>query len=342
MPPIRCGYVVFQGTEKYIVPLLVSKGTQAASSLIKMIATHLSIPSRAKLLNDNTRYIFSYIVLYKKEAELPRVSDYLQRETTITFDSLLRYHYQRVHNELLLHLSTHYSQVFRGLKILATHDDNFKGSIKTNEEMASYLQPRILGVLAFFDGQLLTSSVPMEEKKLALQSLVSIIGLMGVKIISGIRHKIMNTLRIGLQFTDREFVEISCRAWNCFVRSLELPFLGQMLPQIVATLLPMLAQLPKQSAEIFNFMIVDNRTALKKHFHDIYFLPELPELTEANKVLKQLSDSPSSAADFRGNVVHTLKGIQHESLDVRVHALSKLKKLLQEQTVSKVTDLEVQ
>ena len=208
--------------------------------------------------------------------------------------------------------------------------------------MASYLQPRILGVLAFFDGQLLTSSVPMEEKKLALQSLVSIIGLMGVKIISGIRHKIMNTLRIGLQFTDREFVEISCRAWNCFVRSLELPFLGQMLPQIVATLLPMLAQLPKQSAEIFNFMIVDNRTALKKHFHDIYFLPELPELTEANKVLKQLSDSPSSAADFRGNVVHTLKGIQHESLDVRVHALSKLKKLLQEQTVSKVTDLEVQ
>ena len=299
-----------------------------------MIATHLSVPSRAKLLNENTRYIFSYIVLYNKEAELPRVSDYLQRETSITFDSLLRYHYQRVHNELLLHLSTHHSQVFRGLKILAKHDDGFKGQIKTNEEMANYLQPRILGVLAFFDTQLLTTSIPMEDKKLTLQSLVSIIGLMGVKIISGIRHKIMNTLRIGLTFTDKEFVEISCRAWNCFVRSLELPFLGQMLPQIVATLLPLLNQLPKQAAEIFNFMIVDNRTSLKHHFHDIYFLPEMPELSDANKILKQFSDGPTSAADFRGHLSHTMKGVQHESLDVRLHALSKLKKLLQEQTVS--------
>ena len=299
-----------------------------------MIATHLSIPSRAKLLNDSTRFIFVYLVLYKKEGEIQRVSDYLERETTIPFGSLLKVHYQRVHNELLLHLSTHRGQVFRGLKTLAQHDNQQKGQIKTNEEMANYLQPRILGVLAFFDSQLMNASVPMEEKKLALQSLVSIIDLMGVKIISGIRHKIMNTLRIGLSFKGKEFMEISCRAWNCFVRSIDICFLGQMLPQIVATLLPLLNQLPKQTAEIFNYMIVENRKALKSHFHDIYFLPEMPELAEANKVLRQLSDHAESSKDIQGQLRHTMKGIQHESLDVRLHALSKLKKLLQEQTVS--------
>lgn len=303
-----------------------------------MIATHLSVPSRAKLLHENTRFIFAFIILHKKEVEPLRVSEYLQRETTITFDSLLRYHYQQAHNELLLHLGTHPTQVFNGLKNLALLDKNFKGQVETNEEMANYLQPRILGVLAFFDSLFLKPHVPLEEKKLALQSLVSIIRLMGVKIISGIRHKIMNTLRMGLKFKDRGFVEISCRAWNCFVRSIDICFLGQMLPQIVATLLPLLNELPKQVAEIFNYLIVDNRMALKAFFHDIYFLPEMPELSEANKVLQQFSSAADAGSNIHSQLSHAMKGIQHESLDVRLHAMSKLKKLLQENMVSTITD----
>ena len=41
--------------------------------------------------------------------------------------------------------------------------------------------------------------------------------------------------------------------------SLETPFLGHMMSQIIATLLPLLNSLPKQVAELFNFMIVENR-----------------------------------------------------------------------------------
>ena len=43
----------------------------------------------------------------------------------------------------------------------------------------------------------------------------------------------------------------------CF--SLELPLLGQMLFQIVATLLPLLLQMPRQVSDIINYMVVDNR-----------------------------------------------------------------------------------
>ena len=45
--------------------------------------------------------------------------------------------------------------------------------------------------------------------------------------------------------------------WCCF--SLELPLLGQMLFQIVATLLPLLLQMPRQVSDIINYMVVDNR-----------------------------------------------------------------------------------
>lgn len=320
------------GTEKYIVPYLVSKGTAAASNLIKLIATQLSVASRSRLLINNTKYVFSYLVRHKQKESLQTAIHYLQKETKFELRDLLRLDFQRVHNELLLHLSTNYSEVFHGLKILSTYDASYKGGeITTPEEMADYLQPRLLGVLAHFDSQLMNASLPMEEKRPALESLISIIRLMGSKNISGIRHKVMNTLRIGLQFTDKAFIEISCRAWNCFVRSLELPFLGQMLAIIVATLLPLLKQLPKQVAEIFNYMIVENRNALKSHFHDIYFLPDMAELSDANAILKQYTDGPSSQSDFNSILQHTMQGIQHESSDVRLHALSKLKNLLKDE-----------
>ncbi|WAQ99000.1 ATR-like protein [Mya arenaria] len=266
------------GTKKYIVPYLVSKGTPAASTLVKLIATHLDIA----------------------------------RETNIDLPNLLRLDFQRVHNELLLHLSTNFSQVFNGLKMLSTFDENWKGGVvSTHEDMAAYLQPRILGVLAHFDSPLLNASIPMEEKR-----------------------PVMSTLRIGLQIKDEQFTEISCRAWNCFVRSLELPFLGQMMSQIIATLLPLLELMPKQVADIFNYMIVDNRETMKSQFHDIYFLPDLPELAEANAVLKKYTDNLASQLDFKSQLRHTLKGVQHESLDVRLHALSKLKKLLKDERVA--------
>ena len=41
--------------------------------------------------------------------------------------------------------------------------------------------------------------------------------------------------------------------------SLELPLLGVMMSQIIATLLPLLQWLPDQVAQIFNYMIVENR-----------------------------------------------------------------------------------
>ncbi|XP_052214022.1 serine/threonine-protein kinase ATR-like isoform X2 [Dreissena polymorpha] len=324
------------GTEKFVVPYLVSKRSVAASNLIKMVATQLEVASRSKLLINNTKYVFSYLVRTKPDmTDLQTAIQYLQKETGFDLPNLLRINFQQVHNELLLHLSTSYSQVFNGLKMLSMNDEDFKsGPISTSEEMAAYLQPRILGVLAHFDSQLLNSSLPMEEKRPVLDSLISIMRLMGSKIISGIRHKVMSTLRIGLEINDSVFKEISCRAWNCFVRSLELPFLGQMLPQIVATLLPLLQELPKHVATIIHYMIVENRASLKDHFNDVYFLPDIPELADANSILKNHTDVLSSQLDFRSHVNHSLRGIQHESLDVRLHALSKLKSMLKEKQLS--------
>ncbi|RUS83841.1 hypothetical protein EGW08_008382 [Elysia chlorotica] len=324
---------LLQGGEKYILPYLVSKASPQSSKLIKVIASLQSTTNiRRSMLMNNTKYIFSYLVRSCQKEEMEKALLYLQGETDFSLGNLLRLDFQRVHNELLLHLSSHYQQVFNGLKTLAAHDEQYKGpkDIDTTEQMAQYLEPRLLGVLAFFDAQLMNSNIIMQDKKLALKSVISIIRLMGSKHITSIRHKMMNTLRLALNFRKPDFVDISCKAWNCFVRSIELPLLGPMMSQVIATLLPLLQILPDQVVPIINYMIVENQSELHKYFQDIYFLPDIPELQAANTVLKGTGDKSSNNTDLKAILARSIKGVLHESLDVRAHALSKLRKILKD------------
>lgn len=52
--------------------------------------------------------------------------------------------------------------------MLASRDDAYKGPrpITHPADMADFLQPRLLGILAFFDSQLLNSRIPIQDKKL--------------------------------------------------------------------------------------------------------------------------------------------------------------------------------
>lgn len=315
-------------TERFLLPQLVAMATPKASTLIKLLANYLQVPSRMKLLISCTKYVFSYLMRHHSRREIEKALQFHLAETEIELSNLLRIDFQRVHNELLLHLSASYTKVFNGLKLLSTYDEHYKGNIESTEDMADYLQPRLLGVLAFFDSQLLISSIPVEEKKLTLKSLTSIIQLMGPKHVTFVRYKIMNTLRIGLRFKENGFPEISCCAWNAFVRHVELPALGDMLSPISATLLPLIQQLPAQSAEIFQFLFVENKEALCSYFHEIYYLPDIPELSNVQFWLKQYASDLSSQSDLKTKISHSLRGVAHESLDVQIHALSKLKNLL--------------
>eukprot|EP00058_Branchiostoma_floridae_P009059 XP_002594547.1 hypothetical protein BRAFLDRAFT_104468 [Branchiostoma floridae] len=423
-----------------LLPQLVHKACPETSAIIRLIAKELEM-NRQDLLINNFKYIFRYLACNCKTEEKERALEFVQNETQIELRSLLRSDYQGLHNELLLYISSHYSQVFAGLATVAASTREGKGKgkvpreittaqemgyqgdhystgdggyikgyqgdhystgdggyikgyqgdhystgdggyikgyqgdhystgdggyikgyqgdhystgdggyikgyqgdhystgdggyirvtreITTAQEMAEFLQPCLLGILAFFDSQLLTTSIPMEDKKLALESLITLMKLMGPKHITAVRVKVMTTLRICLRFKVKGFPELSCRAWDCFVHSVELSCLGPMLSQIVVTLLPLLQTQAKPVAGVFSFLIQDNREALQDHFHELYFMPELPELSKINAVLKQHIETPSSQSDLKSQLKHSLKGLGHESLDVRLHALSKLKQQL--------------
>uniref|UniRef100_A0A4W3HDU3 Serine/threonine-protein kinase ATR n=1 Tax=Callorhinchus milii TaxID=7868 RepID=A0A4W3HDU3_CALMI len=333
-------------TLQSLLPYLAAKASAEASMLIRTIAKQLNV-NRREILINNFKYIFSHLVCSCSKDELERSLHYLRNETELELGSLLRQDFQGLHNELLLCIGEHYQQVFNGLAILAasasqSDSNQTLSDITSIELMADYLQPKLLGILAFFNMHLLSSSVGMEDKKMALSSLMSLMKLMGPKHISSVRVKMMTTLRTGLRYKE-ECPGLCCRAWDCFVRCLDPGYLGSLLSQVIVALLPLMSIQPKETAGIFHYLIVENRTEVKDFLHEIYFLPEHPDFTAIQKVLQDFRKETSKSTDLQTALQLSMKAVQHENVDVRIHALTSLKDTLykkQKQLVKLATDSE--
>ncbi|XP_045440082.1 serine/threonine-protein kinase ATR isoform X5 [Pipistrellus kuhlii] len=337
---------ICQRTLQLLLPDLAAKASPAASALIRTLGKQLNV-NRREILINNFKYIFSHLVCSCSKDELERALHYLKNETEIELGSLLRQDFQGLHNELLLRIGENYQKVFNGLSILASFassDDPYQGprdSISP-EQMADYLQPKLLGILAFFNMQLLSSSVGIEDKKMALNSLMSLMKLMGPKHVSSVRVKMMTTLRSGLRFKD-DFPELCCRAWDCFVRCLDRTYLGSLLSHVIVALLPLIHIQPKETAAIFHYLIIENRDAVQDFLHEIYFLPDHLELKKIKAVLQEYRKETSESTDLQTTLQLSMKAVQHENVDVRIHALKSLKETLyknQDKLIKYATDSE--
>ncbi|KAJ0062993.1 hypothetical protein NL108_010267 [Boleophthalmus pectinirostris] len=319
-------------TLQVLLPYLAAKASSTGSALIRTLANELKA-NRREILINNFKYIFSHLVCSCTKEELERAFHYLQSETEIELGSLLRQDFQGLHNELLLRLGEHYQQVFNGLAILASfasNDDPYRGprDITTPERMADYLQPKLLGILAFFNMQLLSSSAgEKDRKKMALTSVMALMKLMGSKHISSVRVKMMTTLRTGLRYRE-DFPLLCCQTWDCFVRSVEPTHLGPLLSHVIVALLPLIPIQPKETAAIIRFLIIENREEVNDYLHEIYFLPDHPELKEIHTVLQNYKKLTASRSDLAEALQLSMRAVQHENVDVRIHALTSLKDMM--------------
>ncbi|XP_044230797.1 serine/threonine-protein kinase ATR [Thunnus albacares] len=319
-------------TLQVLLPYLAAKASSTGSALIRTLANELKA-NRREILINNFKYIFSHLVCSCTKEELEKAFHYLQSETEIELGSLLRLDFQGLHNELLLRLGEHYQQVFNGLAILASFassDDPYQGprDITTPDHMADYLQPKLLGILAFFNMQLLSSSAgEKDRKKLALTSVMALMKLMGSKHISSVRVKMMTTLRTGLRYRE-DFPLLCCQTWDCFVRSVEPAHLGPLLSHVIVALLPLIPLQPKETAAIIRFLILDNREEVNDYLHEIYFLPDHPELKDIHTVLQNYKKLTASSSDRAAALQLSMRAVQHENVDVRIHALTSLRDMM--------------
>ncbi|CAM1327849.1 ATR (predicted) [Pycnogonum litorale] len=308
-----------------ILPIIVSQASQTSTRVLKALARTLKLKHQ-DLLMDNLSYIFCFLICHCSREQSEAGLLYIQERSGVPIENLLRAEYQSVMNELVLNLSSHYDRVLRGLRTLVNNGGQSSPPVETNADVAVFLQPRLLGFLTYFDSMLLPSTIHANCKKIVLNSLISLMKLMGPKYVTPVRMKVMATLRIALRLKDLSFQKLSCDAWYSFVCNVELHALGPMLNQIIATLLPLANSEPEGVSLIFNFLIVKNSTIFKEYFSDLYFIPEISGFEEVNKVLK--IHSKSESVELRDQITQMLPGISHESSQIRIHALQKLKDIL--------------
>ncbi|XP_065901326.1 serine/threonine-protein kinase ATR-like isoform X4 [Dysidea avara] len=112
---------------------------------------------KRELLVENFKFIFPYLACHCDPAELPMVLNIIRLKTeNIEMESLFRSEAQALHNQLILHYSAASDQVMEGLKLLAsvTSDIQHDSSNLKDGDIAKLLNPRLLGILAFFQTQL--------------------------------------------------------------------------------------------------------------------------------------------------------------------------------------------
>ncbi|XP_065069876.1 serine/threonine-protein kinase ATR-like isoform X2 [Rhopilema esculentum] len=325
---IKDSKTFLQEQQSILLPRVMRSPGKSSSTILRVIAKQLEI-NRREMLFFNFRFIFSFLIRSCSGIELKKTLDYLETETDVQLSSLLLSECQHVFNQLLLYLSVNKEQVFTGLTILAHNDANYSGpkEIKSDQEMAIFLKPRLLGVLAFFNSVLIYGDA--EEKRLALQSLVSLMQVMGPEHVTVVRLKIMAILRLGMKIEGDSMAELCCSGWDYFVHNVDLKTLGPLLGQIVVTLFPLLDKFSDKVASIFKYLIIENKGVMKEFFKDIYYLPNNPVLNEVNDVINSCNAVVRSKRDyFRDQLALTTEGVKHENADVKKYALKRLAELL--------------
>eukprot|EP00117_Sycon_ciliatum_P028234 scpid3506/ scgid2987/ Serine/threonine-protein kinase atr; Ataxia telangiectasia and Rad3-related protein len=307
-----------------LLPQLVVKGTGEARRLaIQYVAGRCLNTDYRQQLVFEFKYVFSYLVRKLTGAQLDQTLKFIEGETKTQLFSLLRSESQNLHNQLLLYLSTARQQVWQGLQMLAVQDAKFTcKDVMSEQDMANYLRPKMLGILHFFKSKLQRQD---DESMMALQSFTQLIGILCTENVTAMKDKVIAILRLGLGL-DKQYIKLTCEAWDMFLHCVDLSALGPNLTEIVVALLPMLSTYPDLVAAMTHFLIVENRKAFGKYLVSLFALPSVPALEDVHRVLCE----ELSVLDLHTKIRALLEGIQHERVDVRVHAAINLAHLLRD------------
>jgi hypothetical protein len=361
--------------QRYIVPLLLARASTPASGdlitkslvfLSKKIGAHMR---PTQLIEDNFPYIFTYTTLNSND--IGHVFHYITDEARLDIDKLVNYNKQRLFNELLSKCGekAYRVKVWQAVCMLSAQSADeaqaLAGMAPPDEaRIVKSIESGLLAALIHFDMCLMRSSINQKEKCHVLESLNVLIGLLGPTVITGVRYKIMTTLKLAMQQCSR-FSELICKLWDTFLRNVDKSALGAILNQVSVNLLQLIDAQPYKIGKIFEYLIVQNKEHLEGYFNELYFIPEHSCLQQVNQVLRKhvdvkcimeqsilfgaVSSSSSttgssstsggtSSSDVSGLkalvylIKHYLKGAHHENADLRVKALERLYALFKEKS----------
>lgn len=192
------------------------------------------------------------------------------------------------------------------------------------------ISAEFLGVLAYFEKNLILQDSEKVLKRDALLSLGEIIRFMGPKHISQFRFKIVSLLRTAIDGREPEFRSISAHVWDIFIRNIDVQCLGPLLSTIIVSMEPLLVDHPKEVNSIFRYLIISNGSLLSNYLEDLFFIESLDIVDEDIKqfVCKQkVTSKMRDEQKFERLFESYSDQINHDNLAVRIYGIKYLTEL---------------
>ncbi|XP_014472413.1 PREDICTED: serine/threonine-protein kinase ATR-like isoform X2 [Dinoponera quadriceps] len=309
----------------FLIAFIVEMPT--AKPLLHDIAELINMDVK-KMLEEHFPYICSYAFL---ETSLRVSTECLKLVTKITENSLAlltKRSFMEIFEELMLNFYESPKKIIGFLEIISEYDSNHRGNFTTKEQVASYLNLRLHGILVNFDIKLSPKSDEHTQQS-ALASLATLIQYMGATYLTPLRYKILATLRTSLGFKRPGFPRLVCDAWDAFIHNIAIEDLGPLFPTICVSLMPLQKIFPENVNNMLEFLIVQSVGEENNHISELFFIDDMEVPTRISDIVKAhiLQARPEG---FNANLELWLKRITHETDEVRIRALKHLQTFLEE------------
>ncbi|KAK3852062.1 hypothetical protein Pcinc_041331, partial [Petrolisthes cinctipes] len=330
---------------QHLLPVLANRASiEAKPVLLQELAASCGHGLR-DILIDHFQHILAHLVFHHTKKEQEAVLKFIAATTDIHIQYIRRCSVQNQVNELVLGLHEHRGGVLQEFSHMKTIDpsveqqsgvssrcrevnqveEGAQGREEGLQEIADYLSPRLLGILGFLDSKLVSSSTMYKEKRSALWSLSDLLVLMGKRYISPVSRKILASLKTALKLKDEEFYDIGCHAWTNFLYNLDESTLVGLIEEVVAVMKPLVKKRPEQMAPVLTSVLVET-PSVKEFLANMPLLPEDDSLSMINQAIleHQLKVVGGSTEEVLKVLCSIMKGLTHESVEVRVNALHRL------------------
>ena len=330
----------YTDTLKHTLPYLIA---QTKERELKVLADILDVPLN-KLVASEECLLATFASLYMAgNADIDMVITWWSKLLNSTSDETLRGFWDKPQvlvSELVLRLGDGTSSLISIPDTGGVHlgfvtkleERPFKAlSMRStaSDDLQVFLKPYLMFTLHKLNEEILKPKRSTREQTRGLRGLTGLIGLMGPPNLASVRAKVMAILSESCRF--RRLHSLICDGWSNFVQVMDISVLKFILAEIVVAILPLRATQPTRVAKVLEHLLVlpKNRVILEPHFDDLYFLPEVDELAEVNKVLAaaRMQDPKHNTIESR-LAAHLMKGILHDSTQLHQLALKRLKKLL--------------
>ncbi|KAK4323288.1 hypothetical protein Pmani_005988 [Petrolisthes manimaculis] len=145
---------------------------------------------------------------------------------------------------------------------------------------------------------------------------------MGKRYISPVSRKILASLKTALKLKDEEFYDIGCQAWTNFLYNLDESTLVGLIEEVVAVMKPLVKKRPEEMAPVLTSVLVET-PSVKEFLANMPLLPEDDSLSIINQAI--LEHQLKVVGESERPPPATLQPAGHESVEVRVNALHRLR-----------------